>query len=104
MVEQPAEHHVARVLFRVAEHFGYQPEEIIATGDPSRPRIVALAVLKFAYDKLSWTVLAQRLNFANPDQASSLALNACKRDWWPAAMVDELVGEIVAPLYGSQAE
>lgn len=75
----------------------------VARGNASRARHVAFAALIDAYPGVSRVGLARCLGYRNPKNGLAQVYLARRAQWWNEDHVDEVVGALVADLYGEQA-
>lgn len=80
------------------------PLEIADGGAGLRGRHVAYAALCEAFDGANKRGIARCLGYPIPSGAASGLISARKARWWDDGHVDEIVGALVAELYGEQSE
>jgi hypothetical protein len=103
MSSLPSAQQFARAVVRSAAALGEDGATLLEEQGHSKARLVALAVLHEVSDGASYIGLARLLRFDDPTQASALLGNARKAKWWSEALIDEIVGELVADTYGERA-
>ncbi len=77
--------------------------EAVARGNASRARHVAFAALLETHPGASRVGLARALGYRNPQNGLAQVYLARRKQWWSEDHVDEVVGALVADLYGEQA-
>lgn len=97
---------IAQAVVMAAKLLEEDPERVAATlphaTGASRARHLAMAALREAFPEAQATTLFKCLGYAG--NASAQLAMARKRTWWRDDLVDEIVGALVAPLYGEQAQ
>lgn len=72
-------------------------------GDLGRARHVAWEALREVFDGGNTRTVAAKCGYPVPANAAPLLANARRTQWWDDEKVGEVVGALVAPLYGDQA-
>lgn len=71
--------------------------------DTRRARHVAFEALSILYPSYGSIRLGIRLGYSDPSNASARVSDAKRLLWWSEDHVDEVVGALVAELYGERA-
>lgn len=99
----PTADQIALAVVTSARLVGESPLAVVRGGARSRARVLAMESLKLAFPEFSWMAVARCCGHAHPRAAQAAVLQAHDRAWWRDDLLDEVVGALVAELYGEQA-
>lgn len=70
---------------------------------PIRAQLITFDAVHLLYPAFGVTRLGLRLGFAHARRAGDIVSKAKARDWWDDSIVDDVIGFLVAPMYGDRA-
>lgn len=104
MTDFPTADQIGLAVVTAARLLGDDPEAVIKGEMGCRSRHVVMDALMITFPTANRTSLATCLAYPTPRAGHSAVITAKKSKWWSDVHVDEVVGVLVAPAYGEQAE
>lgn len=99
----PTADQIAIAIVAAARAFGDSPLAVARGGGENKTRIVAYGALTAAFPEARKTGISRCVGFASQAIASASLITARRRRWWTEDLIDEIVGQLVAEEYESEA-